>query len=433
MLSGCKNRYIAEESSTISSADPTQSARLQRTTPMRCRLLAKMTSLMRPVPDDAHVLFARCIHRVIVVGLQKASRKREHQVEVVKAGRHPPEGTLTLSLPLGPKIKAKAKPPKNYTNAQDLLSDLRTLCIGEDEVDFSGSYPLAQSDLGVSDKQRVQMVTQDVWKATGYRFTVKDHPPTERGHKTRLWCSQDQARRSSKRNTSDSPESPKTSRMGEALSKRRYACRSRLMIACLPDGMHGARAVTVRLHHYLRHETYVEDPSKAIGKTTVTSSSSSSAQRQQPKQQQQLLSQPLMTSQFLDAIKAPPPPQLANGSPSLAAPTPQAKARESAWDSIRRPPDVNAVGNKYPHAHLSDSSYSPSTSTSTASPSFGPARTPAEFQRHMQQHISRIRDFAAGLEYQVQFGDYRMLETLERDAAPFIALVEDCLKREGRG
>ena len=55
-----------------------------------------------------------------------------------------------------------------------------------------------------------------------------------------------------------------------------------------------------------------------------------------------------------------------------------------------------------------------------------------EFERRMRTHIARIRDFCDGLEYQVQFGDTKMLEALERDAAPFLRLRDACLGEEGR-
>jgi hypothetical protein len=51
----------------------------------------------------------------------------------------------------------------------------------------------------------------------------------------------------------------------------------------------------------------------------------------------------------------------------------------------------------------------------------------------MRTHIALIRDFCDGLEYQVQFNDVRMLEALEREAAPFVGFVQACLRREGRG
>lgn len=48
------------------------------------------------------------------------------------------------------------------------------------------------------------------------------------------------------------------------------------------------------------------------------------------------------------------------------------------------------------------------------------------------QHISKIRDFCDGLEYQVQFNDFRMLEELEKEGGSFFRLVDECLRREGR-
>ncbi|KAJ6586198.1 hypothetical protein B0H19DRAFT_925748, partial [Mycena capillaripes] len=43
-----------------------------------------------------------------------------------------------------------------------------------------------------------------------------------------------------------------------------------------------------------------------------------------------------------------------------------------------------------------------------------------------------IRDFADGLEYQRQFQDSRMLDTLEREGASFLRLADNCLSRERR-
>ncbi|KAJ7116599.1 hypothetical protein C8R44DRAFT_983635 [Mycena epipterygia] len=194
----------------------------------------------------------------------------------------------------GPSGKLKAKPPRPYATSADLLAALQTSCVSDPEVDFSGSYPAPSGPL--SDKQLVQEVAHDIWKATGYRFTVKDHPPTEHGHKTRLWCSQDAARRSK--------HPQRISRRGELFARPRYACRSRLMIACLPEGVRGGggggeygnaargdygrgnngggRLVTVRMHHYLRHEAYQEPEA---------SPPAQEQEQQQPQHQQQIQQQ----------------------------------------------------------------------------------------------------------------------------------------------
>jgi hypothetical protein len=50
----------------------------------------------------------------------------------------------------------------------------------------------------------------------------------------------------------------------------------------------------------------------------------------------------------------------------------------------------------------------------------------------MRAHIKNLREFCDGLEYQLQFNDYRMLDVLEREGGSFLNLVEDCLRKEGR-
>ncbi|KAJ6571057.1 hypothetical protein B0H19DRAFT_987718 [Mycena capillaripes] len=39
------------------------------------------------------------------------------------------------------------------------------------------------------------MAAAEIWKVGGYRFTVKDHKKLQNGHRTRFWCSQDEARK----------------------------------------------------------------------------------------------------------------------------------------------------------------------------------------------------------------------------------------------
>jgi hypothetical protein len=72
----------------------------------------------------------------------------------------------------------------------------------------------------------------------------------------------------------------------------------------------------------------------------------------------------------------------------------------------------------------------PHTSSSGSVPS--PELDPDEYQRRMRRHIALIRDFCDGLEYQLPFNDYRMLDALEQEGGQFLRLVEDCLGKEGR-
>ncbi|KAG2135407.1 uncharacterized protein EDB93DRAFT_1331117 [Suillus bovinus] len=53
------------------------------------------------------------------------------------------------------------------------------------------------------------------------------------------------------------------------------------------------------------------------------------------------------------------------------------------------------------------------------------------FQERMLTHV-KIRDFCDGLEYQIQFNDYRMLTVLERNGSSFLRLADNCLSRERR-
>ncbi|KAF8206990.1 hypothetical protein K438DRAFT_1755723 [Mycena galopus ATCC 62051] len=515
---------------------------------------------------------------------------------------------LVAPLPgssFGPTGKLKAKPPKAYTTADEVLAALSKTCAEDPEVDFSGSYIVPDAD-SIPDKTRVQMVTNDIWKATGYRFTVKDHPPTDRGHKTRLWCSQDEARRSKHRGNADGPRQTK---QGELFAKQRFPCRSRLMITCLPstssDAGGGARVVTIRMHHYVRHEAYLESAAEAAANASAngsgvgasasgsgtgagTSGGGAGVGTNGNGNANPTAAAEVLVPQFLSAITAPLPPALLNmnmgggargargdielprAPPVAPPPPPLLHEHEGEWDTgngnattdarrrrVRaadRPKAAGAGAATYtyaaagagdaattttfpaagagdaatatfPAARAGDAAtatfpaagagdattttttftfafraatgtitFAPpaaSTSASTPPPSSHPSLpvpshpppapaqqqqhqhqqqqqhphphpppaqhphpapqpqpphishntpapahaaplTPAEFTHRMRAHISRIRDFCDGLEYQVQFNDYRMLEALERDAAPFLGMVERCLREEGR-
>ena len=52
------------------------------------------------------------------------------------------------------------------------------------------------------------------------------------------------------------------------------------------------------------------------------------------------------------------------------------------------------------------------------------------FCEHFEGNIATIREFCKGLEYQIQFGNQWMLETLEREGASFLWLARGCLGRE---
>lgn len=124
------------------------------------------------------------------------------------------------------------------------------------------------------DKHRIQLVAHEIWRATGYRFTyvllsqlfaatsqasltrIKDHPPIKDGHKTRMWCSQDEARKHKPRSNDVRTRMTAT---GDNLAKSRYPCRSRLLVSSRDANVSGYRIVTIRMHHHCPHEAYYDN------------------------------------------------------------------------------------------------------------------------------------------------------------------------------
>ena len=53
-----------------------------------------------------------------------------------------------------------------------------------------------------------------------------------------------------------------------------------------------------------------------------------------------------------------------------------------------------------------------------------------QYRTRMLSLITTMRDFCGGLEYQLQFNDFRMLEQLETEGASFFRFMEACLQRE---
>ncbi|KAF5359154.1 hypothetical protein D9756_002989 [Leucocoprinus leucothites] len=187
-----------------------------------------------------------------------------------------------LSLPSPPlsiiiEVRLVSQRPHKYTTKASLLTALAVAFQKSAHVDFHGCFEENVNDLRdkhgnvvppPSHKARVQALTGDIWEATGYRFTVKDHPRISSGHKTRFWCSQDEAHRSKSSKLARLPNStskPRISSAGEALAKARYACRSRLLISSRDaessssNDVNGLRVITIRMHHHATHEPYVEN------------------------------------------------------------------------------------------------------------------------------------------------------------------------------
>lgn len=52
------------------------------------------------------------------------------------------------------------------------------------------------------------------------------------------------------------------------------------------------------------------------------------------------------------------------------------------------------------------------------------------FKERLLGHAEAIKDFAGAMEYQAQFNDYRFLQTVEREGARFLRLVQTCREVE---
>ncbi|KAJ7757209.1 hypothetical protein DFH07DRAFT_742226, partial [Mycena maculata] len=120
-------------------------------------------------------------------------------------------------------------------------------------VDFHGAYPMAFDPL-VSPRERVQMVTAEIREISHYRFTVRDHKKLKNGHHTRLWCSQDEARKK-KFKSSDNPDI----RNRDMVGMKRYRCGSFLSVRCQGgEEEDAAPTITVKLKHSGKHVSYLD-------------------------------------------------------------------------------------------------------------------------------------------------------------------------------
>ncbi|KAF8224163.1 hypothetical protein L208DRAFT_1107409, partial [Tricholoma matsutake] len=270
-----------------------------------------------------------------------------------------------------------------------LIEGLREAFKRESDVHFAGSYRLY--DPAGNHKQRIQTMTHEIWKATGYRFTVKDHPRTKHGHKTRLVCSQDEAHRSK---SSKNSVKPRTTSDGVALAKARYPCRSGLLISSRDDGEPGHCVIIVRVHHHEAHEpnydvTLPPDMTQSIWESMGWGPNS--------------INPPNVDIGGGDSNAS---DRGSNGYSSDNEDPPQVQQ----GDDVKMHDERNTIPLKVAPLELD----------------------PDEYQRRMRRHIGLIRDFCDGLEFQLPFNDYRMLEALEREGEQFLRLVEDCLRKEGR-
>jgi hypothetical protein len=176
--------------------------------------------------------------------------------------------TLSVSLPKLT-MAVKFDSPKMYNSSQSLFENLQSAFRKGNHVEFFGGYHLPEDPL-ITARQRVRMTIHDIWKTTGYRFTyvngimlavwltstrVKDHPSLETGHKTRLWCCQDLARKK-KSKVSLKPNAINRDTVGMC----RYDCKSSLTVICRASSMIGSASgehiILIKLQHHENHIPY---------------------------------------------------------------------------------------------------------------------------------------------------------------------------------
>ncbi|KAF7966149.1 hypothetical protein HWV62_39928 [Athelia sp. TMB] len=137
-----------------------------------------------------------------------------------------------------------------YSNSKSLFEALRTSFASSQHVAFHGTFKLPEDPL-ITPRERVQMIVHDIWRVTGYRFTVKDHPKIKSGHKTRLWCCQDEGRKKKRK-----PRKGVNIKHRDHVGMTRFPCRSQLIVTCARAD--GGNRVTIRLRHHENHVTYYD-------------------------------------------------------------------------------------------------------------------------------------------------------------------------------
>jgi hypothetical protein len=83
-------------------------------------------------------------------------------------------------------------------------------------------------------------------------FSVKDNKLLKTGHRTRLWCNQDEARKQKAR-----PSERLGVKHRDYIGMRRYPCRSRLSVTYREQKC-GSPYVIISLRHHSKHVDYVD-------------------------------------------------------------------------------------------------------------------------------------------------------------------------------
>ncbi|KAG2153487.1 uncharacterized protein EDB93DRAFT_1248751 [Suillus bovinus] len=191
--------------------------------------------------------------RLSTAAWRKRKREQEQEQEAPRPAPSPPAGNIDEGT------SQAADPESNdestlYENAQCLFAALRTSFKSSNDVQFHGSY-LVPEDPITSEKERVQMAALEVWRTTGYRFRVQHNYPLKTGHKTILWCCQDEDKKQKSR-----PSQKEGVKHRDTIGMKCFPCRSALTISCCNrmGNQINACTLSIRMRHHDAHVPYYD-------------------------------------------------------------------------------------------------------------------------------------------------------------------------------
>ncbi|KAH9074988.1 hypothetical protein EDB83DRAFT_2312455 [Lactarius deliciosus] len=180
----------------------------------------------------------------------KADEGHRHSPAVAPGNSDPIEYTYIES----DTEPSKAYVPVQFKDKDAIMKKIKNIFKSTDRIFFHASCDLPADPL-TSDRAQVQAIANEIWKATGYRFTVRDNLTLVHGHKTRHWCCQDERRKQVAR-----PSQREGAKHRDTVGMHRYNCKSKLHISyrANPKSEENTRTITIWLEHYMRHTPYYD-------------------------------------------------------------------------------------------------------------------------------------------------------------------------------
>ncbi|KAG2128343.1 uncharacterized protein EDB93DRAFT_1243573 [Suillus bovinus] len=177
--------------------------------------------------------------RLSTAARRKRKREQEQEQEAPRPAPSPPAGNIDEGT------SQAADPESNDESTLVSIQDgfkekaLRTSFKSSNDVQFHGSY-LVPEDPITSEKERVQMAALEVWRTTGYRFRVQHNYPLKTGHKTILWCCQDEDKKQKFR------------------PSQKEGVKHRDTIGMKMGNQINARTLSIRMRHHDAHVPYYD-------------------------------------------------------------------------------------------------------------------------------------------------------------------------------